>query len=193
MWTRARNTRAIALVAILSVVLLLGVVVTRSPVGEVHAQGAAVDFFLKIDGVEGESLDEQHRGEIEIESWSWGATNSSSALGSGGGTGKASFQDLNVMMRVGKASPKLMLYCAQGKHIPTATLTGVRNGTFFKLELSNVLVSSFKVSGDRVSGAPVNEVKLRFSRVVITHVVQNSDGTTSEIKAGWDLATNKKV
>lgn len=194
MSTRARNTRAIALVATLSVVLLLGVVVTRSPDAEVHAQGAAVDFFLKIDGIEGEATHELHRGEIEVLSWSWGATNSSSALGSGGGAGKANFQDLSITKTVDKASPKLMLYCAQGKHIPSATLTVRRGGgEFMKIEMSNVLISSFKVAGDRATGAPTNEVRLRFSRVVITTFVQNADGSTTPVKAGYDLATNKKV
>lgn len=194
MWTRARNVRAIALVATLSVVSVLGVVVVRSPDSEVHAQGAAVDFFLKIDGIEGESTHEEHRGEIEILSWSWGASNSTSAVGGGGGSGKANFQDLSLTKSVDKATPKLMLYCAQGRHIPSATLTVRRGtGTFMKIEMSNVFISSFKVSGDRATGAPVNEVRLRFSRVVITQFVQNSDGTTSEVKAGYDLATNKKV
>lgn len=195
MWTRARNIRAIALVAVLSILLLLGAVVTRSPDGEVHAQGAAVDFFLKIEGVEGESTHEQHRGEIEVSSWSWGATNSSSALGSGGaGAGKANFQDISITKSVDKATPKLMLLCAQGKHIPSATLMVRRGGApFMKIEMTNVLISSFKVAGDRATGAPTNDLRLRFSRVVITQFVQSSDGTTSEVKAGYDLATNKKV
>lgn len=194
MWTRARNTRAIALVATLSTLLLLGAVVTRGPEGEVHAQGAAVDFFLKIEGIEGEATHEAHKGEIEVLSWSWGATNSSSAVGAGTGAGRARFQDLTIVKSLDKASPKLMLYCAQGRHIPSATLTVRRGGdTFMRLEMTNVLISSFEMTGDRASGVPTSEVRLRFSRVVITHFVQNSDGTTSELKAGYDLATNKKV
>ena len=191
---RARNIRAIALVATLSVVLVLGVVITKSPVSEVHAQGAAVDFFLKIDGIEGEATHDAHPGEIEVLSWSWGVSNSSSALGSGGGTGKANFQDLTITKRVDKATPKLMLYCAQGKHIPSATLTVRRtNGEFMKIEMTNVLISSFKTEGDRATGAPTNEIRLRFSRVVVTYFLQNADGSTTPMKAGYDLATNKKV
>ena len=33
---------------------------------------AAVDFFLKIDGIEGESTQKGHEKEIEIQSWSFG-------------------------------------------------------------------------------------------------------------------------
>lgn len=32
---------------------------------------AAVGMFLKIDGVEGESRDDQHRGAIDVLAWSW--------------------------------------------------------------------------------------------------------------------------
>lgn len=192
--TRAHNVRAIGLIAVLSVLLTVGVVVTGGPDAEVRAQGAAADYFLKIEGVEGEATHDLHPGEIEISSWSWGATNSSTAVGSGSGAGKANFQDLTIVKKMDKSSPKLMLYCAQGRVIPTATLTGEGpNGAFFKLEMTNVLVSSFKVSGDRTTGPPTNEIRLRFSRVVITHFVQNSDGTQSQVRAGYDLATNKKV
>ncbi len=36
----------------------------------------AVDMFLKITDVKGESKDKSHPGEVEIESFSWGATSS---------------------------------------------------------------------------------------------------------------------
>ena len=32
----------------------------------------AVDMFLKLDGIEGESKDAKHAGEIDIESFAWG-------------------------------------------------------------------------------------------------------------------------
>ena len=35
---------------------------------------SAADYFLKIDGVDGESIDDKHKGSIELESFSWGAT-----------------------------------------------------------------------------------------------------------------------
>ena len=34
---------------------------------------AAVDYFLKIDGVDGESSDDKHKGEIQLESFSLSA------------------------------------------------------------------------------------------------------------------------
>ena len=69
---------------------------------------AAVDYFLKIDGIPGESTDSKHKNEIDIESWAWGQTNSGShAYGGGGGAGKVAMQDFNFTMKVNKASPEL--------------------------------------------------------------------------------------
>src|SRR3954463_7879854 len=85
---------------------------------------AAVDYFLKIDGIQGESTDSKHKNEIDIESWSWGQTNAGShAYGGGGGAGKVSMHDFSFTMRTNKASQKLFLACASGQHIKEALLT----------------------------------------------------------------------
>src|SRR5258705_12211184 len=90
---------------------------------------SAVDYFLKIDGIKGESQDSKHGGEIEIQSFSWGATQSGSfAQGGGGGAGKVNMQDFHFTGFHGVASPKLMLACATGEHIPSAVLTAPQNG-----------------------------------------------------------------
>src|SRR5215510_1551623 len=85
---------------------------------------AAVDYFLKIDSVEGESQDATHKAEIDVLSWSWGESNSGTmAFGGGGGAGKVSMQDFHFTMNVNKSTPALMQGCANGTHFPTAVLT----------------------------------------------------------------------
>src|SRR5262245_9505067 len=85
---------------------------------------AAVDYFLKIDGIEGEATDPDHPGEIELAAWNWGEQQSGThAAGSGGGAGKVSMNDFHFTMELNKASPKLMLACAKGEHIKKAVLT----------------------------------------------------------------------
>ena len=88
----------------------------------------AIDMFLKIEGVEGESTDKSHQGEIDILSWSWGMSQSGTThMGGGGGSGKVSVQDLSLTKYIDKSSTVLLTHCATGKHIPKAVLT-VRNG-----------------------------------------------------------------
>lgn len=64
----------------------------------VPAVAAQFDYFLKIDGVDGESTaDKGHKNEIEILSWSWGASQPASAHHGGGmGAGKVSSRDFSV-------------------------------------------------------------------------------------------------
>ena len=83
----------------------------------------AVDMFLKIPGIDGESADQSHRGEIDILSWSWGMSQSGTThLGSGGGSGKVSVQDITLTKYVDAASPALLLGCCKGTHLDEAVL-----------------------------------------------------------------------
>src|SRR5262252_6314875 len=113
---------------------------------------AAVDYFLKIEGIDGESFDSKHKGEIDIHSWSWGATQQGAhAAQGGGGAGKVSMQDFHFTMNVNKATPKLMLACASGEHIPKAVLTcrkaGKEQQEYLKVTLTDLLISSFQTGG----------------------------------------------
>src|SRR4030095_5703686 len=106
----------------------------------------AVDMFLKITDVKGESKDSKHSGEIQIESFSWGATQlGASSHGTGAGAGKVSMQDFNFVMRNNSASPTLFLYCANGKHLAEAKLTCRKAGgtqqNFLEVTMNDVLIS----------------------------------------------------
>src|SRR5499427_3742203 len=81
-------------------------------------------LFLKIDGIDGESLQKGHEKEIELMSFSWGEQNAGSFAGNmGGGAGKVSMQDFHYTVPINRSSPKLFLACATGEHIKSATLT----------------------------------------------------------------------
>src|SRR4026207_678260 len=84
---------------------------------------AAFDAFLKLDGVPGEATATGHKDEIVIDSFSMGITRPAPTGGGGTQTGRPQFTDISFSHRLDKASPILMLRCAQGTHIPTAVLT----------------------------------------------------------------------
>ena|SRR5688572_10437672 len=159
----------------------------------------AVDYFLKIDGVDGESTDGKHGGEIDVESWSWGAHQSgTSAAGGGGGAGKVSMQDFHFVMRANKASPKLMLSCATGDHIKSAILTCRKAGgdqqEYMKITMSDLLVSSYQSGGSSGDVIPLDQVSLNFSKIEFEYKPQKPDGSLdSPVKTGWDLKLNQKV
>jgi type VI secretion system secreted protein Hcp len=160
----------------------------------------AFDIFLNIDGIKGESSDAQHREEIELASFSWGVNQQgSTSAGGGGGAGKATFQDLHVVMNVNQASPQLFLACAEGRHLKTAVLTCRRGGgrdrrEFLRVTLSDVLVSSYQTSGQAEDGVPVDQVTFKYAQVKFEYWPQKADGSLgAPVTSGWDLKTNEPL
>ena len=158
---------------------------------------AAVDYFLKINGIPGESTDAKHKNEIDIDSWTWGETNSGThAYGGGGGAGKVSMQDFNFVMRINKASPKLFLACATGQHIPDALLTcrkaGKEQQEYLKIKFSDLLVSNFQTGGSPSDVVPVDRISLNFAKIEIHYASQKADGTLdSPVVHNYSLKENK--
>jgi type VI secretion system secreted protein Hcp len=144
---------------------------------------ALVDYFLKIDGVPGESGDAKHKDEIQVLSFSFGESQAGTmAFGGGGGAGKVQMQDFHFMMNVNKASPKLFLKCANGEHIKNAILTARKAGKdqqdYLKVTFTDLLVSSFQTNGDaHANSLPVDSCSLNFAEIEWQYKIQNIDGT----------------
>jgi type VI secretion system secreted protein Hcp len=157
---------------------------------------AAFDYFLKIDGIPGESTDAKHKDEIDVLSWSWGETQEiAPSPGGGAGTGKVAMTDLHVSANLSKASPQLLLACASGKHIKSAVLAGRRGGKaqaeFLTFSLSDVLVSGYQTGG-ATAEAPLDSISLNFSKIEVTYKQQTAKGSLGPpIRVGWDRKTNK--
>jgi type VI secretion system secreted protein Hcp len=182
-----------------------------SPAEQKIYAGSHSDYFLKLDGVPGESQDKTHKDEIAVLHWSIGAAQPSvaSSGGTGGGAGKVKFQDFHITKLVDKASPKLMVACASGQHFTNLLFTARRAGgtqaDYWTMKLQNVLVSSYETnsgfdgssggavaSGDKY-GMPVESVSFNFGKIDITYNTQNPDGTKgAAIAGGWDLQQNVK-
>jgi type VI secretion system secreted protein Hcp len=159
---------------------------------------AAVDYFLKIDGIQGESKADKHKDEIDVSSFSWGATQSGTfAEGGGGGAGKVSMQDFHFVMPVNKASPALFLSCAQGDHIKKAVLTcrkaGKEQQEFMKVTMSDVLVSSFQTGGSGGRDVvPADQISLNFAKIEVEYKEQDATGKLlGSTKKWFDLKSVK--
>lgn len=161
---------------------------------------AAVDYFLKLEGIDGESQDHKHKGEIDLESWSWGETQSGSHKGGGGGgAGKVQMQDFHFVMKNNKASPKLFLACATGDHIKSAVLICRKAGTdqqeFLKVKMTDLLVSSYQSGGSGHSDIiPTDQISINFAKIEFEYKEQKPDGSLGgTVKAGYDVKANKKL
>jgi type VI secretion system secreted protein Hcp len=158
-------------------------------------------WFLKIDGIAGESTDAAHKGEIDVESWSWGVSRSAGpgSGGGGGGSGKAAFDDLHFVSRISAASPPLLLACATGTHIKEATLSGARGAgksksvDYLKYQLSDVTVTNVQQFDDE-SEVPTEQFSLNYSKVEVTYRPQTPSGKVgSPVTFGFDVKANKKI
>ena len=159
---------------------------------------AQVDYYLKIDGIKGESTDDGHKEEIDLESWSWGQSNSgASSTGGGGGAGRVSMSDFSFTMRINKASPELFLACATGKHIKEALLTcrkagGKKPVEYLKIKFADLLISSFQTGGSAGEVVPIESIAFNFSKIEYTYTPQKPDGSgDSPVTHNYDLKLNK--
>ena len=159
----------------------------------------AVDMFLKLDGVKGESKDHKHPDEIHIESFSWGLSQTGTGgAGGGGGAGKVSVHDISITKFVDKASPVLMLKCADGSHIKEGLITVRKAGEnpveYLKIKLTDVLISGVQDAGH--GGDQLSEnVTLNFSKFAVEYQEQGPDGKAAggPVSMGWDVKANKKA
>lgn len=160
----------------------------------------ATDYHLKIDGIEGESLDDKHKNEIEIDSFSWGVSNmGATGRGGGGGTGKADFSDINFTKQADKSSPKLVKAAASGDHIVKAVLScrkaSGKGGQveYLKVTLEDVMVSNYQTGGSAgASSIPMDQFSLNFAKVKYEYMPQKADGTLEgAVSAGYDRSSNK--
>jgi type VI secretion system secreted protein Hcp len=152
--------------------------------------------FLHLDGIDGESSDAHHRGEIELTSWAFGVANSGTThMGGGGaGTGRASVTDLSVRKRVDIATPALLQAATTGKRLSAATVTVRRAGAapfdYLRVALTDVMVTGCSLAGEGDEPS-AEEVTLSFGKVQVTYTPQAADGSPGPAHSfGWDVARN---
>jgi type VI secretion system secreted protein Hcp len=155
------------------------------------------DYFLKIDGIAGESQNPRHQGEIEVESFNWSETHLTSAPG-GSGAGKVHIQDLHITKQIDKASPLLMLAAASGLHFTSAVLAAQRPGKepldYLTISLGDVTVNSYQIGAPAGQPVPADQVSFSFRQIEIVYRPQRPDGSLdTPVSAGWDVTANHKL
>lgn len=161
----------------------------------------AADMFLKLDGIDGESVKSKSEGWIEIFSFSNGASNPSMGHhGTGMGTGKVDLSSISIQKVVDKSSAKLFQACCMGTHIKKGTLV-VRESTggnttepYFQYDMEGVFVDSVSWGGSQGGGKPSESVSFTFQKITVSYWPQSADGKVGQkIPAGWDVTKNVKI
>jgi type VI secretion system secreted protein Hcp len=160
----------------------------------------AFDAFIKIDGIEGESADDQHQAWIELISYNTGVTQtvSSTASSSGGASAeRADFQDFSITKQLDKATPKLAVACADGTHIDTILVELCRAGTekikFMEYKMTNCIIGGVSTNGG--GDFPTETVNINYGKIEWSYTQQKRQGggASGNVAAGWDLEKNCKV
>jgi len=156
----------------------------------------AVDMFLKLTDIDGESIDDSHPGEIDVLAWSWGASQSGTMhVATGGGSGKANFQDLSITKYVDKSSYKLLQACAKGTHIPQANLTVRKAGDspleYVKIEMKRCLISSVSTGGSGGEDRLTENISINFGEFKYEYTPQKEGGEADGVLPfKFDIAKN---
>jgi type VI secretion system secreted protein Hcp len=171
-----RRFRLLVLSAVASVFAAFGVVAPAE---------AAVDYFLEVNGVPGESQDAKMAKAIDVLSYSWGASQNADKK-SGPRLG-----DLVITHNVDLASPPLFQRLVTGTTIPSAELIARKAGEnqfiFLRFCFENVQVTSIQQSGKTTDDVPTEQVSFGYAAVSEQYTQQsNTGGIGNTVFAGWN-------
>jgi type VI secretion system secreted protein Hcp len=153
----------------------------------------AVDMFLEIEKLSGESQDKVHKDQIQILGWSWAvAQTGTSSTGGGASAGKSEHNDLEVRKVIDRASPVLYQWCASGVHIGFVNLTVRKAGgdslEYLVIRLEDVIITSFDVGGEPKDDQIQEKIRLNYARASMTYTPQEASGMGgAKISGGWNL------
>jgi len=162
----------------------------------------AIDVYLYIDGIKGESADDRHKDWIECKSVSWGVEQPKSATSStsGGHTAeRCEHQDIMITKLADLASPILLQTCSAGRTIPKAKFEFMRADAqgervkYYEIEIENVLVGAISPAVEE-GEILAESVALKFSKIRWRYTQQKiTGGAGGNTSGGWDLAANRIV
>ena len=161
----------------------------------------AIDMYLKIDTIDGETTDSVMKTEkaIDVLAWSWGVSNSGTThMGGGGGSGKANFQDVSLTKYIDVASHALLLGCATGEHFLKAVLTvrkaGKTQQPYVTITMEEVIITSVSTGGSGGEDRLTENLTLNFAKVKFEYFQQDDKGVVSKTAKAftYNIAENTK-
>jgi type VI secretion system secreted protein Hcp len=165
--------------------------------GPKRGNAMALDMFLDLGPVKGESRDKVYAGKIDMLAWSWGVSNSGAAhVGGGIGSGKATFQDISITKYVDLSSSELLKSVSLGTHFPEAKIIVRRAGSdarleYYSIAMKDVMVTSFQTGGSGADDRLSESVTLIFASVEVKYQAQDArGGESSESTFRFDVSEN---
>lgn len=157
---------------------------------------ALADTFLKLDGIEGESTSDKHKGEIDILSFTQSFINSVPTSGGGSGKGKVNCGEITLMKNIDKSSPQLLKTVITGKHIRDGVLsfqtTSKAATEYYTIKMKEVFVTELTQTDAADPNRIFEKVVLSASDYEFEYTPQDSKGgTRAPIKLGYNCETTE--
>ena len=158
----------------------------------------AVDIYLELDGVQGESAIKSNA--IDIESWSFGMHQQATGhTATGSGAGKVQVQDISIMKHSDKSTPTLMLKLCKGDHITKGKIVVRKAGgqspvEYIVVDMENILITNFQTSGSNAGDLVSESLTLNFSKFKVAYTPQKAEGGGgAKNEMGWNVSENKSA
>ena len=157
----------------------------------------AINAYILLKGIKGASQTKPDA--IDILSASFGVSNAPS-IGTTSQemkSGRAHVGGISFMKGTDKSSPDLFFYCATGKIVPTAILVylkqdkGGKAAEYFKIELTDVFISSYQVSGG--SEDPHESITIEAGKVKFSYNPEEKGEMKGFIDKTFDVIKNKEA
>ena len=157
----------------------------------------AIDTFVKLGQIKGDSPVKGHEDEIQVLAWSWGMSQAGTThIASGGGAGKVNVQDLSFTHYLDSATPKIMDACCRGTHVEEATITMRKAGgeplPFLTIKLKDIIVTSVSNGGSAGEEQLTENVTLNFASFEVSFQPQDNKGAKKggAVEIKYDIAKN---
>ncbi len=179
------------------------------------AASPSLQIFLALNGIEGESADEQFPRQIEVLSYEQKVKQTIIRMGGGGmAAGRPEFPDARFRKALDRASPELLHACASGRRFESATFSFRRlapaRPALYTVALGAVLITEVIQIGGAGAHYPLSfaaldtgdddaalldEVALAYESIGWTYQPLGKDGTASgpPITTGWDITANRPL
>lgn len=146
---------------------------------------AAVDMYIKLPDIDGESVDENHDKWIDVLSIDWGAHKPTAGKNTERRRSDVILEDLTMTKEYDASSPKIMLACANGTHFPSVELEAPERpgaqATYMKYKLKNVMITSYSI--DATGERPMETLTMTYEKVEATEIDESS---RVKVRQSWD-------
>jgi type VI protein secretion system component Hcp len=149
--------------------MILGIFLSMGIIQKSDA--ASSDYYLKIEGVKGESQITNCPDCMKISSWNWGTLNSnytSDAISQLRVQNQGMPKEFNFTMVTNSVSPQLLQAALSGNHFKNGELLGFKQTSSggdasFTITFSDILISGYQISTPSTDDIPMDQIIFDFS------------------------------